>query len=202
MTSITDPAGRRELMAYDAGGRNVSYTSNGGNKINYDYDRLNGIVEKSYEDARDPGKKEGVLYGYDVLGQRVSMMDRSGESRYEYDGLGRITKVTSGSGEVTRYAYDGSDRLESITYADGKKVSYEYDKNDNLVKVTDRTGAATTYVYDAINRVTEIHRPNGVSTYNTYNARDQITDMRNICEDCGWVISEYHYTYYRSVALE
>ena len=45
------------------------------------------------------------------------------------------------------------------------------------------------------NQVTEIHRPNGVSTYNTYNARDQITDMKNICDDCEWTISEYHYTY-------
>ena len=73
--------------------------------------------------------------------------------------------------------------------------SYEYDKNDNLTKVTDRTGAETTYVYDAINRVTEIHRPNSVSTYNTYNARDQIVSMKNICDDCGWVISQYDYTY-------
>lgn len=103
--------------------------------------------------------------------------------------------MTSGSREVTRYAYDGCDQLESTTYADGKKVSYKYDKNDNLTEVTDRTEAVTTYTYDAINQVTEIHRPNGVSTYNTYNARDQITDMKNICDDCEWTISEYHYTY-------
>ena len=30
---------------------------------------------------------EGVVYGYDVLGRRVSMMDRSGDSSYEYAGL-------------------------------------------------------------------------------------------------------------------
>lgn len=195
LTSIIDPMGRKETFSYDAGGRRTGYTSNGGNQIHYDYDRLNDLVEKSYEDSRDPEGKEGVIYGYDVTGQRISMMDRSGESKYEYDGLGRITKVTTGSGEVTQYAYDGSDQLESITYPDGKKVSYEYDKNDNLTKVTDRTGAVTSYVYDAINRLTEIHRPNGVSTYNTYNARDQITDMKNICDDCEWVVSEYHYTY-------
>ena len=123
------------------------------------------------------------------------MMDRSGDSSYEYDGLGRITKVTAGSGEATTYAYDGCDQLESITYPDGKSVRYEYDKNDNLTKVTDRTGAATTYVYDAINRVTEIHRPNGVNTYNTYNARDQIVSMVNRCDECEWIVSRYDYTY-------
>lgn len=195
LTSITDAMGRKEQMTYDIGGRQTGYISSGGNQIHYDYDRLNDIVEKSYEDARDPEGREGVVYAYDVMGQRVSMMDRSGESKYEYDGLGRIIKVTSGSGEVTEYAYDECDQLESITYADGAKVSYKYDKNDNLTQVTDRTGAVTAYVYDAINRVTEIHRPNGVSTYNTYNARDQIVSMKNICDDCEWVISQYDYTY-------
>lgn len=195
MTSLTDAEGRTEQWTYDAGGRQTGYTSNGGNRICYDYDRLNDLVEKSYGDVRDPENREGVRYAYDVMGQRVSMTDRSGLSSYEYDGLGRITKVTTGSGEVTEYRYDGCDQLESITYADGKKVSYEYDRNDNLTTVTDRTGAKTTYVYDAINRVTEIHRPNGVSTYSTYNARDQIVSMRNVCDDCGWVISQYDYTY-------
>ena len=195
MTSLTDAMDRKEQMTYDAGGRQTSYTSNGGNRIDYDYDVLNDLVEKSYEDERDPEGKEGVVYGYDVMGQRVSMMDRSGESSYEYDGLGRITKVTTGSGETTTYEYGINDMLSRLTYPDGKSVSYEYDLNDNLTQVTDRTGGVTTYVYDAINRVTEIHRPNGISTYNTYNARDQIVSMKNICDDCGWVVSQYDYTY-------
>lgn len=38
---------------------------------NYDYDRLNGIVEQSSEDMRNAEKKEDVRYGYDVLGQHV-----------------------------------------------------------------------------------------------------------------------------------
>ena len=88
--------------------------------------------------------------------------DRFKESSYEYDGLGRITKVTTGSGEITTYQYGVNDLLETLTYPDGKSVHYEYDKNDNLTQVTDRTGAVTTYVYDAINRITGIHRPNGI----------------------------------------
>ena len=99
-------------------------------KVSYDYDVLNSLVEKAYKDGEGNAVNEGVVYGYDVLGRRVSMMDRSGDSSYEYDGLGRITKVTTGSGEVTTYAYDGCDQLESITYPDGKSVRYEYDKGD------------------------------------------------------------------------
>ena len=98
-------------------------------------------------------------------------------------------------GEIIRYEYDGCDQLSAIVYADGTRVSYAYDKNDNLTAVTDRNGKTTTYVYDAINRVTEIHRPNGISTYNTYNARDQIVRLKNTCDECGWVVSQYDYTY-------
>ena len=79
-------------------------------------------------------QNQAVRYGYDALGQRVTMMDATGESDYEYDSLGRITQVKNGSGQTTSYAYDGADQLASITYPDGKTVSYEYDKNDNITK--------------------------------------------------------------------
>ena len=220
LTSITDASGRTEKLTYDAGSRRTSYTMNGGNSIRYDYDALNDLVEKTYRDENgevqdavgNTVSKEnptGVLYGYDLLGQRISMMDTSGDSVYTYDGLGRITSVTTyrkpaeagadtadkEDGETIRYEYDGCDQLAAIVYADGTRVSYAYDKNDNLTAVTGRNGKTTTYVYDAINRVTEIHRPNGISTYNTYNARDQIVSLKNTCDECGWVVSQYDYTY-------
>ncbi len=220
LTSITDASGRTEKLTYDTGSRRTSYTMNGGNSIRYDYDALNDLVEKTYRDENgdvqesigntvSEGNPSGVLYGYDLLGQRTSMMDTSGDSVYTYDGLGRITSVTTyrkpaeagadtadkEDGETIRYEYDGCDQLAAIVYADGTRVSYAYDKNDNLTAVTDRNGKTTTYVYDAINRVTEIHRPNGISTYNTYNARDQIVSLKNTCDECGWVVSQYDYTY-------
>lgn len=195
LTSIVNAQGRKETRRYDIDGRQIGAISNGKNKMFYQYDKLNHMIDKSYADAKGIVSGERVLYGYDRLGQRISMMDRSGESKYEYDSLGRIITVTTGSGEITRYAYDGCDQLSGIQYADGGCVSYEYDKNDNLTKVTDRTGGVTEYQYDAINRVTAIFRPNGIHTYNTYNAGNQITDLKNSCAECGWVVSEYHYTY-------
>ena len=94
------------------------------------------------------------------------MQDTTGDTEYTYDGLRRITSVTTyrapgedgfsheeAKGDTIGYTYDEADHLAAITYADGTKVSYEYDKNDNLIKVTDREGKVTTYTYDAINRV-------------------------------------------------
>ena len=207
LTSIMDQAGRTETMAYDVSGRLISYTSNGGNRITYDYDKLNDLVEKSYTDAEGKESARPVQYAYNGLGQRVDMSDSTGETEYTYDGLGRITGVTTcrtqnkdGSvnlknGDPIGYTYDEADNLSAVLYPDGTKVSYEYDKNDNLTRVTGRRGEVTSYEYDALNRVTEMHRPNGISTYNTYNARDQIISLVNQCDHCGWVLSSYTYTY-------
>ena len=117
------------------------------------------------------------------------------KSSYEYDALGRITKVTSGSKKDVSYVYDDADNLQAIVYPDGTKVSYEYDLNDNLVKLTDRNGKVTTYKYDALNRVTEVTRSNGTKTEVSYDAEDHITKIVNTCGSCGKVISTYEYKY-------
>ena len=35
----------------------------------------------------------------------------------------------------------------------------------------------------------------GISTYKTYNARNQVTGLTNQCDDCGWILGRYVYTY-------
>ncbi|WP_370783876.1 RHS repeat-associated core domain-containing protein, partial [[Ruminococcus] lactaris] len=121
--------------------------------------------------------------------------DQTGKSSYEYDALGRITKVTSGSKKDVSYVYDDADNLQAIVYPDGTKISYEYDLNDNLVKLTDRNRKVTTYKHDALNRVTEVTRSNGTKTEVSYDAEDHITKIVNTCGSCGKVISTYEYKY-------
>ena len=152
-------------------------------------------MEKSYQDAKGETSEKDVTYAYNSAGERVSMKDQTGKSSYEYDALGRITKVTSGSKKDVSYVYDDADNLQAIVYPDGTKVSYEYDLNDNLVKLTDRNGKVTTYKHDALNRVTEVTRSNGTKTEVSYDAEDHITKIVNTCGSCGKVISTYEYKY-------
>ena len=152
-------------------------------------------MEKSYQNAKGEKSEKDVTYAYNSAGERVSMKDQTGKSSYEYDALGRITKVTSGSEKDVSYVYDDADNLQAIVYPDGTKVSYEYDLNDNLVKLTDRNGKVTTYKHDALNRVTEVIRSNGTKTEVSYDAEDHITKIVNTCGSCGKVISTYEYKY-------
>ena len=87
-----------------------------GKKINYDYDELNQLVQKSYENAKGKKTEEDVLYGYDATGQRVSMKDAIGNATYEYDELGRITVIRKdGSTEDIivngRFVVPGTEKL-------------------------------------------------------------------------------------------
>ena len=152
-------------------------------------------MEKSYQDAKGEKSEKDVTYAYNSAGERVSMKDQTGKSSYEYDALGRITKVTSGSKKDVSYVYDDADNLQAIVYPDGTKVSYEYDLNDNLVKLTDRNGKVTTYKHDALNRVVEVIRSNGTKTEVSYDAEDHITKIVNTCGSCGKVTSTYAYKY-------
>ena len=195
LTSIKDPAGRTEKFDYDEKGRLTGHTQASGKKTTYDYDKLNDLLEKSYQDAKGETSEKDVTYAYNSAGERVSMKDQTGQSSYEYDALGRITKVTSGSKKDVSYVYDDADNLQAIVYPDGTKVSYEYDLNDNLVKLTDRNGKVTTYKHDALNRVTEVIRSNGTKTEVSYDAEDHITKIVNTCGSCGKVISTYEYKY-------
>lgn len=195
LTSIKDPAGRTEKFDYDEKGRLTGHTQASGKKTTYDYDKLNDLLEKSYQDAKGEISEKDVTYAYNSAGERVSMKDQTGKSSYEYDALGRITKVTSGSKKDVSYVYDDADNLQAIVYPDGTKISYEYDLNDNLVKLTDRNRKVTTYKHDALNRVTEVTRSNGTKTEVSYDAEDHITKIVNTCGSCGKVISTYEYKY-------
>ena len=194
-TSIINADGRVETNIYDEAGRLVSYVKNSKNSIKYDYDALNDLVEKSYYNSTGKESEEAVIYGYNANGERVSMMDLTGDSTYEYDALGRITKVTNGAGKTVTYKYDGADNLIELGYPDGTSVLYTYDLNNNITSVTEPDGDCTTYTYDALNRVTATIRPDRTATYMTYDEESNLTVLKNVCTHCDEILSEYHYTY-------
>ncbi|MCI9278833.1 MAG: DNRLRE domain-containing protein, partial [Lachnospiraceae bacterium] len=209
LTAITDAAGRKEAMEYDAASRLQAYTSNGGNRVGYDYDKLNRLVEKSYEDSAGNKSAGDVDYTYNAIGGRESMEDETGDTEYTYDALGRLSSVTvyrrpsqegghshdEGRGDKIGYEYDEADELSAILYPDGTAVSYQYDLNGNLTGVTGRRGETAAYEYDALNRPVAVHLPNGIGAYSVYNGRNQVVELTNRCDDCGWVLGHYVYTY-------
>ena len=56
-------------------------------------------------------------------------------------------------------------------------------------------GRVISYENDALDCPVAVHLPDGISTYKTYNARNQVTGLTNQCDDCGWILGRYVYTY-------
>ena len=86
-----------------------------------------------FETVEDP--ENGVThYEYDSLGRMTKLMDpRGNETRYEYDANGNqiaVVVVVQPSPlivERTEYEYDAANRIVSMTSPDNIEMRYEYD---------------------------------------------------------------------------
>jgi RHS repeat-associated protein len=112
----------------------------------------------------------------DAAGRVIRSIDPKGRvTKFEYDALNHVTKVTDPLGGETAFTYDGNGNLLTLTDARGKTTTwthnnmdqvatrtdpltrqetFTYDLNGNLKTWTDRKGKVTTYIYDALDRPT------------------------------------------------
>ncbi|WP_300791845.1 RHS repeat domain-containing protein [uncultured Acetatifactor sp.] len=59
---------------------------------------------------------------------------------YEYDVLGRRSRIHNGDGLDVRYGYDALDRIRSIRYGNGMETRYEYDGDGNIGRMETKAG--------------------------------------------------------------
>ena len=164
---------------YDPVGRLCEKQFPNGTKTTYRYDRKDQLTELVHQD------KEGILdrytYLYDLLGnktgitkERRGLERESGQYRYGYDALGRLSEIQKDGEIQTQYGYDAfgnrtwkEERGEQTSYqynALNQMVSerqgeirkeYGYDKRGNLTAILENGAWKKQYVYGAMNRLEE-----------------------------------------------
>ncbi|UZJ43436.1 hypothetical protein OOT55_12315 [Marinimicrobium sp. C6131] len=207
-------SGDYEKYSYDANQNRTSIRKRDGKIINYQYDRLNRVISKTFPAS----STENVYYGYNLQGLEVYARYQGhsgpGVSRV-YDGFGNVTEERNnsyGTNYTLSYQYDKHGNRERITYPDGKSISYQYDGLDRLKKILDPSGSqlisltydkhyrsqlrrsgasSTSYEFDAVNRLRDLHHafPNAnhqVRLEHDFNPASQI--VRNDASN-----SRYHY---------
>lgn len=132
-----------------------------------------------------------------VHGKPLAITEASGRKRtLAYDGLGRLLKVTSSSGEVLlTYSYTGADLVQATTLSNGQTVtqqftystgpgrrleaetttfpgyaatvSYGYDTWGNPASLTYPNGRVASYGYDALGRISTV----------TYNGQPVVSNI-------------------------
>jgi RHS repeat-associated protein/uncharacterized repeat protein (TIGR01451 family) len=203
LKSRTDPRGNTTLYDYDSYGNMTVITDALGIATTYTYD-LGG--RRTTETLLKDGQPHTIHYSYDVA-DNLTLITQTVNSEvvstaYAYDEVGNRFSVTDANGIVTRYEYDDLNRLVKMTqnYQEGQpqtnevnvETAYEYDEVGNRIKVIDAEGIVTRYEYDDLNRLMKTiqnyqegqPKTDEVNVETTYQYDEagnqtQVTDQRN-----------------------
>src|SRR5262249_28359605 len=110
---------------------------------------------------------------YDPRGRLQTSSAGAELTRYDYDGVGNLTKLSLPDGSFLSYGYDSAQRLTSITDSLGNSVAYTLDNGGNRTKedTKDPVGALAqtmSRVFDGLSRVKELHGALNQLTAYTY----------------------------------
>jgi YD repeat-containing protein len=132
---------------------------------------------------------------YDLGGSRHSLIDGTGTTVWETDGLYRVRTVTAPGAGTVEYRYDAAGKRVQLIYPDTKEVHYTYDLAGRLQTVTDWAAPArvTTYHYDRQGRYSWVNLPNGVTSAYVFDDAGRLSDLVHRRE--GSDLASYHYEY-------
>ena len=176
-------------------------------KINYQYDSLSnliqmtdkaGITKFTYDNRSRltetifPTNKS-ITYTYDSL-NLLALSSEAGTIAYDYDIVGRLTKVTGKDG-ITTYTYDKAGRRVESLYPNQIKATYLYDNADRLLSLTHNSLSnpalklpSSTYTYDNGGNRLSLKDNEGTHTY-TY---DPLYQLKSVTYPLG---TKNEYTY-------
>lgn len=162
-----DPLGNRTIYQYDALNRitkvvlpddDTDPTNNP--KREYLFDDANNTCEYINE------KGQKTLFSFDGLG-RLTRIDKYPKglsysivsTRYHYNNLGQLERVTDPCGFETLYEYDGLNRVTKVTYPEvnglNPYIAISYDDQSNTVIIRDENGGIITERKDWADRLVE-----------------------------------------------
>ncbi len=182
-----DHTGREVFIEYDIAGRIKKKTGPRDDvSVSYDYDKIGRLVKE--RETHTNGLVLTREYEYDALHRKICEKDAQGNAtRYEYDSLNRITKITypdiydhlgnkqtpsktysyqnlsskvterNEVGEVSKTTYNAIGKITDQEFADGSSKHYFYDIKGNLIKEIAPNGADTCISYDWCDRQLTSH---------------------------------------------
>ena len=187
--TATDPLGQTSRYTYDPAGRLTSATTADGRITRFAYDAAHRLIGKML-----PGGGT-VTYTYDAAGNLLRADDQTNPVVYEYDTLGRLTRVLYLSlGKAVRREYDARGLRSKLIAPDGREIAYQYDASARLVAIVGPDGRAIRFTYDAAGRPSGIQYPNGVSGRYTFDSAGRPTAIGYV-DGAGRPVAGWTYAY-------
>lgn len=187
VVSTTDPLGGVTRSAYDGFGRLASQTQPAGNVKVFSYDVLGHITKTSFSppvillraeiSAAALARVSDTTYTYDANGNRLSMVDSTGQTSYGYDALNHVTSISFPNGQQVQYGYGCNDNRTSLSYP-GKNLTYTFDEANRMAKVVDGSQTAS-YAYDLADNLLSLGYSTGAAVGYSYDAAGRIVQVTN-----------------------
>ena len=171
LATRTDPVGAVESFAYDGVGNLSQHTDRKGQVVTFSYDPLNRRTAAAYADGSSTSFTYDaagrllqaadsvggmILNSYDILDHLTAHATGLGTISYQYDPLGRRTRMDAPGQASVFYGYDAASRLRMITQATLNPISIDYDPLGRRTLLTLPNGVSTEYQYDAASRLTAL----------------------------------------------
>ena len=109
-------------------------------KVSYVYDWMDRLVSETYQ-------REETAYVYDLCGNRLKKLDKSGTEEYHYNRKNQLI----------------------CRFSEKDKTAYRYDKQGNLLEAAGAEGTAV-FSYNAFHQQTAMTMPDGKHLENQYDA--------------------------------
>ena len=151
LAKVTEPSGLVTEFTYDALGRKLTEketttTYPAGLTTTYTYDAMSRLATTTEPATTDA----------------VTGVTHQGKTINSYDADGNLIRVEAADAtaddppRVTTYDYDGNGRVERVTDAEGKETTYGYDRFGNRTFTVDANGNRYEYAYTARNMMAEV----------------------------------------------
>jgi len=190
LRSRTLPLNQSESFTYDKVGNLKSHKSFNGDFTFFSYNPKNSqLVGITYPN------NDKETFTYDTLGNRLTVTDKRGTTRYQYDSFSRLIKETQPNGAVLEYSYDArGNRTEvKVTLGDLTQIArYDYDNLNRLIHVTNGSHK-TTYSYDKLGNRNQVSYPNGTATTYQYDKLNRLIEKQTV-DASGKTLVGYQYT--------
>ncbi|MBN1331691.1 S8 family serine peptidase [Candidatus Dojkabacteria bacterium] len=172
MIQIKNPDGSVVDYSYDANGKLSSATEQTfGRKFNFSIDASGRLTTITDVLGRP------VTYSYDANGKLAQVVNTlGGVTKYFYNAENKIRRIEDPNGNTTyEFVYDGSGRVSAKTNGTGQVTTYSYLENGGLkiTTITDPNGNSTIHKHNDKNYFVEKIAPNGDVTSYTYDDKGQ-----------------------------
>lgn len=176
-----DENGKSVIHTYYADGKMESTYVDGyaGTTRSYTYDDLRRL-----KTSHEPTKQGNTTYDYNGFGELTKVTKPGGAivQHLDYDVLGRNKYIVEPEGTTT-YLYDtkphGKGMISSVT-GPNHSVDYTYDDQSRLSKVAETIDGEvfeTSHQYDVYGRENQLVYPSGYTIYNEYNTCGYLTKV-------------------------